>query len=136
MNASKWLVVVCALFAMTASAGTRGGEEVYVDTTYRWAYGSITGAYNSADTNQIIYCKMRLSFSTYSSFTVQCAARNASGTWVSCTKSAMGDYAEAHMRSLIASIDENSIIEFGWDTAGQCTYLDVRRSSHPSKKIQ
>jgi hypothetical protein len=135
MNASKWLMVVCALFAMTASAGTRGGEEVFVNTTNRWAYGSMTGAYNSADTNQIIYCKMRYSF-TGSGFMVQCAARNASGTWASCTNSVMSDYVETRVQSMIASINENSIIEFGWDTMGQCTYIDVRHSSHPAKKVQ
>jgi hypothetical protein len=134
MNASKWLVMACALVAMTASAGTRGGEEVYVDNVSRVAYGSMTGAYNSADPYQLIYCKMRYSFLNYGSFTVSCAARNASGTWGACTTPLMGDTGETRMREMLATIDEHSIIEFGWDSSGYCTYIDVRRSSHPSPK--
>ena len=80
------LAIVSALglalsIAPAALAGTHRTEQVYVNTSYHYAYGSLGSARNSSDANQLIGCDVQGDGRVWAS----CYARDAANHYVSCT---------------------------------------------------
>jgi hypothetical protein len=104
-----------AAAAPAAWAGEKGVHNVNVNTTSRYAEGSLGTTRNSSDTVQLLGCWVNTSSTgTLSGY---CAARNASGVTGNCTTSAPELIAQ--MRALSG----DTYIRFFWDTSGYCTSL-------------
>jgi hypothetical protein len=101
----------------TSQAGQKLTQTVTVNTTSRFAYGSLGSARASADTNQTIGC------STFHTGATICSARDAAGINGACSTT------DPAYRSAANSLNGDSRIYFQWDTAGACTYLQIENYS-------
>ena len=105
-----------------ALAGQRAGEAVSVSTTARNATGSLATARASSDGNQLIGCSG--SWSSSGSVSGTCFARNATGTYVSCT------FSSTTMGHAVAAIGDNTRLQFSWDTSNHCTSIYLENASY------
>lgn len=119
-------VVALLLAGTSAWAGLKKTTLVNIDTSARTAYGALGAARASSDVVQYIGCAV-LTYSEGSPSMV-CNARNAAGTYVSCSSSAPS------MVQTAASLSDGSAINFSWDEAGNCKYLFVENSSEHGTK--
>jgi hypothetical protein len=121
-------VVAGALLAATSAvAGFRSSQEVMVDVTNRHAQGSLGGARNSADSMQFIGCYTQ-SVSPFTTIIGQCSARDASGTYVSCSSTAPG------FVNMVQSLNGDSSLAFGWDASNTCTSIIIFNNSEDAPK--
>ena len=111
--------VVGALMVGTAAwAGLKSTFYVTVNSTSRYAFGSVGDARGSADTQQYIGCAVD-AFSNTGSTYVFCDARNASGVIGYCMSTSPA------MLAAVATQSSSSYYYFGWDADGNCTYLSI-----------
>jgi hypothetical protein len=116
------LAVAAAMLAATAAwAGAKGIWEVNIDTVSRRVYGSLGSARHSADNIQYIGCYA----TAYSSGSeaVNCFAKNAAGTYVSCSSSV------PQVINVARSLGDDGYLYFQYDAGGQCTYIGVENNS-------
>lgn len=115
------LCAILGVWATHAVAGDRERSEVLVQSEYRYAFGSMSSARDSADSTQYIGCNM------YSTLAV-CYAENASGTFGMCSTS------DPAMMTLARSLDSGSWLSFDWDANGTCTDIQVNNFSFYGNK--
>ena len=111
------------LAAGVAQAGYRYNYNVVVSDTY--VSGPIGGARNSADTLQSIGC-----YSTASAthrYAV-CSAQDATGRGKSCSTF------DANLIQVAQSLTSDSVVAFGWDATGTCTYITAMTYSQYQPK--
>ena len=111
--------VAMVLFCTAALAGTKAISEVSINTTSKYAQGSLGSARNSADSNQYIGCSVTNDY-------VYCSARNAAGTWVHC------DVYSSAMALTARGIGSSGHIQFSWlggSTSGDCNSLTLTHHS-------
>jgi hypothetical protein len=116
-------IVLGALFLTAvgvheATAGLRLARPVAVNTS--WAEGNIGTARNSADTRQLLECEV---VAWPADRYVSCTAVNASGVVGSCYSRAVPMIENA------MALGDSDYVQFGWNKAGECTYLDIFRGS-------
>ncbi|MFY2559980.1 hypothetical protein ACN469_20375 [Corallococcus terminator] len=120
---AKPAVIVCSILGLigTAHAGAKFSFNVTVDPGVRLAAGNMGDARGSADVLQFIGCHTfaRRAIAPY----LLCEARDAWGTYGTCTSM------DANLIAAIQSIGPASYILFKWDTAGECTDIEVRNDS-------
>jgi hypothetical protein len=115
--------MVLGLFgAASALAGNRFAAVVFIDDNVRFASGSLGGAHNTTDRVQFIGCSV-------GPFLTQCFARNSAGMQRSCVTS--DEVLVANARA----INGDSLINFSWNTGGQCVGINVENSSRPPPKL-
>ena len=119
-------LVALLLAGTSAWAGLKKTTLVNIDTVARNAYGALGAARASSDTVQYIGCAV-LTYSTGNP-SIVCNARNAAGTYVSCSSNAPS------MVQAATALADGSAINFSWDEAGKCTYLFVENSSEHGTK--
>jgi hypothetical protein len=120
-----------ALLSTAALAGYKATSEVVVSstTTGMTAMGSVGSARNSADSTQYIGCQVSTNNVSSGSVTVQCFARNAAGTYLSCVTT------DPNYVSAAQAIDSDSYIRFSTESSSSnCTYLLVVDSSYYAPK--
>jgi hypothetical protein len=131
MTTKKFLLLCLVLSATTANAGSRTSYEVFIydynpDNSY--AFGSFAAAYNSADSNQSMYCTLKTEFYSPGGYWfdyLECGATDAAGKSGWCSLSSPSQA----LKNLVLAITETSAIEFHWDSAHTCTALTVQRIS-------
>ncbi|WP_257462354.1 hypothetical protein [Archangium lipolyticum] len=121
------VVAGALLVATSAVAGFKSSQQVVVDVTNRHAQGSLGGARNSADSMQYIGCYTQ-SVSPFTTIIGQCYARDASGTYVSCSSTAPG------FVNMVQSLNGDSDIAFGWDASNTCTSIIIFNTSDNAPK--
>ena len=109
--------VASTLLATTAWAGYRYAVPVQINVLGRTAKGSLGDARASADTRQVIGCRV-LSGAGGGS-TVSCYATDAAGTSVQCSS------ADASLIATGRALTGDSLLTFTWDPAGTCTSLQI-----------
>jgi hypothetical protein len=120
-----------ALLSTVALAGTKVTSEVTISstTTGMTAMGSMGSARNSADATQYIGCQLSTNNVSSGVVTVQCFARNAAGTYLSCLTT------DPNYVSAAQAIDGDSYIRFNTESSGStCTYLLVLDTSYYAPK--
>ena len=106
--------VIALYTSSVAHAGQRENDPITVDTTSSFAAGSLGSARNSSDANQSMYCATEAYPSGSFAF---CTATNANGVSRTCSTSA------PELIHAVESINGDSFVIFGWDTAGNCSYI-------------
>jgi hypothetical protein len=124
MKRLLWMAVVTAslLTARVSSAGFKSDSQVYVSTASTIAIGAMGSARAAADATQYIGC-INEGYSTGTQY-ILCFARNSAGAYGSCTSS------DPRLISAAASITSSSFLEFAWNSAGTCTFLEVMDTSY------
>jgi hypothetical protein len=115
--AGGWIVAAVLGVVATSQAGQKLTQTVTVNTASRVAYGSLGSARASADTVQFIGCSALHTGATI------CTAKNSAGTSATCSTT------DPAFRSAANSLNGDSRLEFGWNTSGACTYLQVENYS-------
>lgn len=119
------ILSICGLCISNDSyAGRRLVQEVVVNTTAKYANGSVGSARASADNNQYIGCYISVT-SGGSSSVISCNATNSANVSISCNKS----NPSAAMLQAVASVSESSYIYFTLDASGYCSVVQVTNSS-------
>jgi hypothetical protein len=113
-------VAVLGLSA-TAVAGFHTGQQVVISDPGMFANGDLGYVHNTADLIQYIGC-------TSYGANAQCMARNLAGVSRSCST------ANPSMLASIHSLNGDSHLYFGWNAAGQCTFVNVRNASYTEEK--
>ena len=114
----KGLIVLFSTLAVVGVSGSvLAGQksESNVSVTSTSAAGSVGTARSSADANQFIQCQIT---GTTGSNSVGCSARDAAGTYLSCT----GNSNATYLAAAVAGIGPNSRIYFAVN-AGVCTQI-------------
>ncbi len=124
MHAVVGGVVALVLAGTSAWAGMKAGNQgVTIDTTNRWASGSLGGARNSADANQHIGCRV-IGYSVGVA-TATCYANDATNsTTVTCSSTV------ASVVQAAATVSDSSWVRFDWDANGNCTTVNVYNNSY------
>jgi hypothetical protein len=119
---NKPLIGLAAL-ALTASAfaGFHTGQAVVINDPAMFANGDLGYVHNTPDLIQHIGC---ISNGT----NAQCMARNLAGLTRACSTAN-----PAHL-AVIHSLNGDSHLHFGWNAAGQCTFINVRNASFTEEK--
>jgi hypothetical protein len=117
------IVLFSALAIVGASGSVLAGQktESNVTVTATTGFGSVGTARSSADANQFIQCQIT---GTTGSNSVSCAARDAAGTYLTCTGNANATY----LAAAVAGIGPNSRIYFAVN-AGVCTQITSSNGS-------
>jgi hypothetical protein len=118
------LAAVSLIAIVQVSAGVRVSSAVVIDSTNRWAKGSLGTARNSADNTQYIGCTVYNN--TPPSAT--CIARNDDGQFASCTTSSAEHVQGAR------SLGSDSFLQFVWDANGICTAITITHNSYYEPK--
>jgi len=107
--------------ARVASAGHQQTDYVTVNTTSRFAYGSLGGAYSSPDYQQYIGCQA-YAFAGGQAY-ANCVAVDATGvsSWCSTT--------DAKLVAIATGIDADDWVRFTWETNGQCSQISLAHYS-------
>jgi hypothetical protein len=128
MNARRYVVglgaLAITLSAVTASAGIKWVENVYLGSNY--AYGSVGSARVSSDRFQNIGCYIEQTSGGSESLTGGCYANDSNGNSRSCyfPQAAIAGFAK-----VLATAVSNSEYDFSWDANGACNYLTVDNGS-------
>ena len=119
-------LVALSLASATANAGHRVVSQVNISAYYKFAYGNLGDARNSADVNQDLGCTT----SAYSdgSIFVTCQANDQNGNWAFCSSSNPAMVAAAQ------SIGSDSYVYFSWDANYSCTAIQVENNSWTTPK--
>jgi len=116
------LATLLALPAI-ATAGEKQDAQVTVNTTSKYARGSLGSARNSNDQTQQIACYLS-SYNNSNSNVGLCYAVDASGAVGSCSF-----YENAKFADIIRSMTSDSHVTFNWDDSYRCTRITVLSSS-------
>jgi hypothetical protein len=117
-------LIVSTAFGATAWAGYRYPFEVQVDLVNRTAKGALGSARASADTKQVIGC--RIGTGAGGNPGVYCVAVNAAGNTAECSTTDQG------IATVATAIRDSSLVSFTWDPRGTCLSLTVENySSNP-----
>jgi hypothetical protein len=112
------------LAAVTASAGYKGVENVYIST---WtASGAAGTARASSDPYQFIGCYITQSGGTGEAMYGGCDASDSNGKTANCF---FPQAAITGFEKVAAAAGPNSNYYFAWDSTGACTYLSVSSGS-------
>jgi hypothetical protein len=112
-----------AVLGLSASAwaGFHTAQAVVINDPGMFANGDLGYVHNTADAIQHIGC-------TSYGANAQCMARNLAGVFRSCST------ANPSMLASIHSLNGDSHLYFGWNAAGQCTFVNVRNASYTEEK--
>jgi len=113
----------CLLLPTIAYAGLtypNASSTVVIETTARWAEGTVSATHNSPDNVQYIGCWSRVSSTTDQA---TCYARDTSGHYGSCTTT------DSRFLPLIRSLHSEGRLRFSWDTSYRCTQIELRTAS-------
>lgn len=126
MVKQKLIVVlsVCAVlgaWGTNAVAGARYRSDVLVQAQYRYAFGSMSSARDSSDSNQYIGCYVDTGIAV-------CHAQSSSGTFGMCYTT------DPAKMTLARSLDSGSWLIFDWDANGVCTSIQVHNYSYYGNK--
>jgi hypothetical protein len=113
--------IAIAGLGTSAWAGFHTGQQVVISDPGMFANGDLGYVHNTADLVQYIGCS---SYGTSAS----CMARNLVGVTRSCST------ANPAMLAAIHSLNGDSHLYFGWNAAGQCTFVNVRNASYTEEK--
>jgi hypothetical protein len=117
-------VVAAVAVAGAARAGWKVNETVSINTTYRYAYGALRAAHDSADFLQYIGCDVSTWTNTSGTFSqVGCYARDPAGSTAYCATS------DPQFVSALGAVSGDSEVEFWWDQNGHCTSVLVHNES-------
>ena len=119
----QWMAaaaVATVLAGPLALAGERLVLPVVINTVTRRAEGAIGSARNSADVVQYIGCSIS---ATTVGTSINCVARNAAGTQVSCASTS------PNLVTAALSIQTDDFLRFDYDTVGQCTAITLHKYS-------
>lgn len=124
-------VILASVASLTVCSLAHGGAKypypVHVETAYRYAYGSMGSARNSADTTTFIQCYMTAQPGY--AVTGGCEAREASGVSASCF------FANSPFHEkVLAGMNGDSEIFFTWTPDGMCDSLQVVSGSQYEPK--
>jgi hypothetical protein len=116
-----------------AEAGERVTVPVYVNTTSRWAEGTVGAARNSADLWQYIGCHTAADASVHRVVT-SCFAQNSAGVNASCTFKQVAGWPGSPFGG-VPLMANNAYISFAWDAAGNCNdfYVEAFSRYEPKK---
>ena len=120
VSATTGAIAVLGLSA-SAWAGFHTGQQVVISDPGMFANGDLGYVHNTPDLIQYIGCT---SYGT----SAQCMARNLAGVLRSCST------ANPAMLASIHSLNGDSHLYFGWNAAGQCTFVNVRNASYTEEK--
>jgi hypothetical protein len=109
------VAMLATAFVGTAHAGKRTAAAVKVNSSSRYASGSVGSARNSSDSTQFISCQTSTSLPSHF---ITCAAADSAGHSASCSMTADGSNPDLWGLSVMS---ESSMITFTWDTVGNCT---------------
>lgn len=129
---------ISVALATAAQAGIRYGQPSVSITANGdgsgYAMGTLGGVRNSASTRERLACTVTRTESTSAggvvsrSSVVSCGARDANNVSVSCVSTQ-----EKHAKAL-NGVSNDSLIEFHYDTAGNCTTIWVYESASLERK--
>ncbi|MEL6342797.1 MAG: hypothetical protein AAFV53_06665 [Myxococcota bacterium] len=117
---ARFVALLLALFCNTAYAGYVWPVEVGISGSS--AFGSKAAARDSADSTQYIGCAVFASGTTSTTLYGLCAARTATGTYLSCSTT------NPKMIEAIQGQDTYGYLYFT-ETSGQCSYIYSNRFS-------
>ena len=100
----------------TAFAGFHQGQQVVIIDASSFANGDLGYVFNTPDAIQYIGC-------VTSGGSAQCYARNLAGLSRSCST------ANPTLLEAIHALNGDSYLIFGWNAAGQCTFINVSNTS-------
>lgn len=126
MKRSMLVLAVCGL-AMSgiAMAGFKTGQQVVISTSSRFVNADLGYVRNTADANQYIGCEVYSSGSTPSAY---CFARDSAGTYVSCYTT------NTSLVNVAAALKPDDYLYFQWDTSGNCNFIEQATSSYTAPK--
>jgi hypothetical protein len=106
--------------AVTASAGYRSTNPVYVSLSGRYAYGSLGSVRASSDVNEYIGCSLN------SNGAICCRAADSTAYQVPecCTSNP-----STAMQTAVSSLHGDSYLYFTWDANWNCNYIYVENNS-------
>ena len=108
-------------FAGMKLSGTK--YNVQISTASSLAVGSLAEARLSSDANEYIGCTMQGQSLIPAGNVVLCEANTSTNTYKMCTTTAPWAIAA------VSALNNNSVLQFQWDSAGTCTEIDVRNDS-------
>jgi hypothetical protein len=124
---------VCTALSGLAAPSAHAGEKLNGDVNiYKnadgsgQAWGNLADARNSSDSVQMMFCSLT---STTGAPQVWCYAVNKASVVGMCVSSNWN-----HI-SVLYSMTGDAIVQFHWDSAGNCNYLAVEHSSYTSPKL-
>ena len=121
-------ILAVAGISAPALAGSKQGLTVRIDQTAHIARGNLGAARNSADANQYIGCYITTNGQGFSLGV--CVAVDAQSTSASCIF-----VNNPGLQAAVQALNGDSLLLFGWDTAGTCTTLQVENfSTYEPKK--
>jgi len=116
--------------AGSAIAGEKDDSEVVISDTYKEAYGSMAAARASSDGFQEIGC-YTYGYAVYG-FGGYCWATDPSGVTRYC---GLNDNSNEYTWEAASTVAGDSYLEFGWDNAGNCSYVHVTSDSTTGPKV-
>jgi hypothetical protein len=132
------VMAACAVMASAAYAGSRYSQPGVVITPNAdgsgYAGGTLGGVRNSANTVERLSCTVTRTEVTganglpVQSSTVSCVARDANGVVASCTS------AQEKFAAALNGVSNDSLIEFLYNAAGNCTRVTVYESASLERK--
>lgn len=111
-------------------AGARITQEVFINTSTRYASGSLGSARSSVDSTQYIQCELTVT-SGGATTVINCTAVNSANTSAYCSKTNPA----ASLISAVTSIGPSSYVNFTWDVANTCSSIIVINSSRNKPMI-
>ncbi len=126
LHAVVGVAVALSLAGTAAWAGAKTVVPVTISpsASTTWVSGTIGSARNSANTNETIGCALYAYSNVSAPSSIQCYARNAAGTYISCTSTAPA------LVNAMSAITSDSYITFVVDTSGSCTHVYINNSSY------
>ncbi|MFL6647894.1 MAG: hypothetical protein ACJ8KO_08020, partial [Sulfurifustaceae bacterium] len=101
------------------------GQAVVINTSSRFVNADLGYVRNTADTTQYIGCEV---YSSGSTPTAYCFARDAAGTYVACSTS------NSALVNVAASLKSDGYLYFQWDTSSNCTFIEQSTASYTAPK--
>lgn len=126
MKRSMLILAVCGLaLSGNAMAGFKTGQQVVINTSSRFVNADLGYVRNTADATQYIGCEVYSSGSTPSAY---CFARDVAGTYVSCFTN------NASLVNVAASLKSDGYLYFQWDASSNCTFIEQLTGSYTAPK--
>jgi hypothetical protein len=118
-----------ALLTGSAWAGFKSRWPVRIDTTTSTATGSLASARSSRNSIEMIGCEVRAWVYNGGQYMASCRAQDDTGASAACWSS------NPVIVNALSSLNGDGILQFTWDSAGECVDLAVTNISWADAKV-